>query len=50
MDAASCGRRVLLLEQGDFRKSTSSRSTKLIQAGVYYDGQCDDARFAIVLA
>lgn len=36
VDAASRGHRVLLLEQGDFGKGTSSRSTKLVHGGVRY--------------
>ena len=36
VDAASRGYRALLLEQGDFAKGTSSRSTKLIHGGVRY--------------
>lgn len=36
MDAASRGLRVLLLEQSDFGKGTSSRSTKLVHGGVRY--------------
>ena len=36
MDAASRGHRTLLLEQHDFAKGTSSRSTKLIHGGVRY--------------
>src|SRR4029079_8998079 len=36
VDAASRGYRVLLLEQHDFAKGTSSRSTKLIHGGVRY--------------
>ncbi|MFL6466581.1 MAG: FAD-dependent oxidoreductase [Pyrinomonadaceae bacterium] len=36
MDAASRGLSVLLLEQHDFGKGTSSRSTKLIHGGVRY--------------
>ena len=35
-DAASRGHRVLLLEQADFAKGTSSRSTKLVHGGVRY--------------
>lgn len=33
VDAASRGYRVLLLEQDDFGKGTSSRSTKLVHGG-----------------
>jgi glycerol-3-phosphate dehydrogenase len=36
VDAASRGYKVLLLEQHDFAKGTSSRSTKLIHGGVRY--------------
>ena len=36
MDAASRGYDVLLLEQSDFGKGTSSRSTKLVHGGVRY--------------
>lgn len=36
VDAASRGYRVLLLEQHDFAKGTSSRSTKLVHGGVRY--------------
>ncbi len=36
VDAASRGFNVLLLEQSDFGKGTSSRSTKLIHGGVRY--------------
>lgn len=36
LDAASRGLSVLLLEQSDFGKGTSSRSTKLIHGGVRY--------------
>jgi glycerol-3-phosphate dehydrogenase len=36
LDAASRGYRVLLLEQDDFGKGTSSRSTKLVHGGVRY--------------
>jgi glycerol-3-phosphate dehydrogenase len=39
VDAASRGYEVLLLEQSDFGKGTSSRSTKLIHGGVRYLGQ-----------
>lgn len=41
LDAASRGLRTLLLEQADFAKGTSSRSTKLIHGGVRYLGQGD---------
>ena len=36
IDAASRGYGVLLLEQSDFGKGTSSRSTKLVHGGVRY--------------
>ncbi|MBL9173826.1 MAG: FAD-dependent oxidoreductase, partial [Verrucomicrobiales bacterium] len=36
VDAASRGYRTLLLEQHDFGKGTSSRSTKLVHGGVRY--------------
>src|SRR5689334_18460311 len=36
VDAASRGYRTLLLEQSDFGKGTSSRSTKLVHGGVRY--------------
>src|SRR5229473_1751625 len=36
VDAASRGYEVLLLEQSDFCKGTSSRSTKLVHGGVRY--------------
>lgn len=36
VDAASRGYKVLLLEQSDFGKGTSSRSTKLVHGGVRY--------------
>lgn len=36
VDAASRGYRTLLLEQSDFAKATSSRSTKLVHGGVRY--------------
>jgi glycerol-3-phosphate dehydrogenase len=36
VDAASRGYRVLLVEQSDFGKGTSSRSTKLVHGGVRY--------------
>src|SRR4051812_40232054 len=36
VDAASRGYAVLLVEQSDFGKGTSSRSTKLIHGGVRY--------------
>ncbi|MCB8995161.1 MAG: glycerol-3-phosphate dehydrogenase/oxidase [Bacteroidales bacterium] len=40
-DAASRGYRTLLLEQSDFAKATSSRSTKLVHGGVRYLAQGD---------
>ena len=36
IDSASRGYRTLLLEQCDFAKGTSSRSTKLVHGGVRY--------------
>ncbi len=39
VDAASRGYEVLLLEQNDFGKGTSSRSTKLVHGGVRYLAQ-----------
>lgn len=36
VDAAARGHRVVLLEQADFAKGTSSRSTKLVHGGVRY--------------
>ena len=36
IDAATRGYDVLLLEQSDFGKGTSSRSTKLVHGGVRY--------------
>ena len=39
VDAASRGLRTLLLEQSDFAKGTSSRSTKLVHGGVRYLAQ-----------
>lgn len=41
VDAASRGYSVLLLEQSDFAKGTSSRSTKLVHGGVRYLAQGD---------
>ncbi|MDR2763862.1 MAG: glycerol-3-phosphate dehydrogenase/oxidase [Tannerella sp.] len=41
VDAASRGYKVALLEQADFTKSTSSRSTKLVHGGVRYLAQGD---------
>ena len=43
VDAASRGYRTLLLEQVDFAKGTSSRSTKLVHGGVRYLAQGDVA-------
>ena len=39
VDAASRGYQILLLEQADFAKGTSSRSTKLVHGGVRYLAQ-----------
>jgi glycerol-3-phosphate dehydrogenase len=39
LDAASRGYQTLLLEQSDFAKGTSSRSTKLVHGGVRYLAQ-----------
>ena len=39
VDAAARGYRTLLLEQSDFAKGTSSRSTKLVHGGVRYLAQ-----------
>src|ERR1700734_1635212 len=39
LDAASRGYKTLLLEQSDFAKGTSSRSTKLVHGGVRYMAQ-----------
>jgi glycerol-3-phosphate dehydrogenase len=41
LDAASRGYSILLLEQSDFAKATSSRSTKLVHGGVRYLAQGD---------
>ncbi len=41
VDAASRGFKVVLLEQADFTKATSSRSTKLVHGGVRYLAQGD---------
>lgn len=43
VDAASRGFKTLLLEQDDFAKGTSSRSTKLVHGGVRYLAQGDIA-------
>ena len=40
-DAATRGYKTLLLEQSDFSKATSSRSTKLVHGGVRYLAQGD---------
>ena len=41
LDSASRGYKTLLLEQADFAKATSSRSTKLVHGGVRYLAQGD---------
>lgn len=41
LDAVCRGYRTLLLEQADFAKGTSSRSTKLVHGGVRYLAQGD---------
>ncbi len=41
LEAATRGYRTLLLEQADFTKSTSSKSTKLVHGGVRYLAQGD---------
>lgn len=41
LDAATRGYKTLLLEQSDFAKGTSSRSTKLVHGGVRYMAQGD---------
>ncbi len=41
VDAATRGYRTVLLEQADFAKATSSRSTKLVHGGVRYLQQGD---------
>jgi len=41
LDASTRGYRTLLLEQSDFSKSTSSKSTKLVHGGVRYLAQGD---------
>jgi len=43
LDAASRGLKTLLVEQSDFAKGTSSRSTKLVHGGVRYLAQGDIA-------
>lgn len=43
LDAALRGLKVVLIEQADFTKGTSSRSTKLVHGGVRYLGQGDVA-------
>jgi len=47
VDAASRGYDVLLLEQSDFGKGTSSRSTKLVHGGVRY---LDQGNISLVMA
>lgn len=39
IEAATRGYKTLLLEQSDFAKSTSSKSTKLVHGGVRYLAQ-----------
>ncbi len=41
LDAVTRGYKTLLLEQSDFAKGTSSRSTKLVHGGVRYMAQGD---------
>jgi glycerol-3-phosphate dehydrogenase len=41
LDAVTRGYKTLLLEQSDFTKGTSSRSTKLVHGGVRYMAQGD---------
>ncbi|HLP73268.1 MAG TPA: glycerol-3-phosphate dehydrogenase/oxidase [Bacteroidales bacterium] len=41
VDSATRGYKILLLEQSDFAKGTSSRSTKLVHGGVRYMAQGD---------
>src|SRR5687767_8807582 len=41
LDAVARGYRTLLVEQSDFAKGTSSRSTKLVHGGVRYLAQGD---------
>lgn len=41
VDAATRGFKVVLVEQADFTKATSSRSTKLVHGGVRYLAQGD---------
>ena len=41
IEASSRGYKTLLLEQSDFAKGTSSRSTKLVHGGVRYLQQCN---------
>src|SRR5512136_400245 len=41
LDAVLRGYKVILLEQSDFAKGTSSRSTKLVHGGVRYLAQGD---------
>ena len=45
LDAAARGYRLLLVEQYDFGKGTSSRSTKLIHGGVRYLQQGNSYNF-----
>src|SRR3954452_24243942 len=47
VDAASRGYRVALIEQADFAKGTSSRSTKLVHGGVRYLKQ---GNFSLVMS
>ena len=44
IDAAARGYGVLLLEQSDFGKGTSSRSTKLVHGGVRYLERSEERR------
>ncbi len=43
LDAVTRGFRTILLEQSDFSKGTSSRSTKLVHGGVRYLAQVHTA-------
>jgi len=45
LDAAARGMKVALLEQHDFGKGTSSRSTKLIHGGVRYTNELPFVRY-----
>ncbi len=47
VDAASRGFDVLLLEQSDFGKGTSSRSTKLVHGGVRYLAQGNSSTISL---